>query len=404
MQRGDTYSGLSDMFGQLSVTAPTTQQVERSLRTAGMPMRHAYGDPWIHCRLDPFTSTGGVQKPDGLGGNRSIIVDHLVADIITCRTGNGFTVQFLPGILPFTGLITGNSAAGAPDIFVNGAPFINPFPGAAINMAPIGVVTEWASSVAGQQYWTAGSAPGQDPYRSAAARVLSVKRKLIYTGTLTGNAGFINVSPSPYDVSKNIAYVTSTASTGAAANTIALVRTDLTQTTTGGSLLQTPMALVDIEIPVVPLFNKDTVAYRVEVGCEITSKQNGSIHQMVPVPDMGAMLVANVSGIAPNAGVTYNTMVCDLNAGGSSPMAAWVIDNSWQGELMNVTGVTSGATFRIETAVCVEYSVQSGSPMAPMGMKPVAPRLKAVERAHALVNAKPVAVPGSISYLNPNVM
>jgi len=389
----------------LSIVAPTTNQVERALRSINMNSRRQGSgktDPWVMCRLQPDRSMGGTQKPDGVGSCRSISVDHLVADTLTCITGAGFTIQTFPGMLPFTGIITGNGSAGTHDISVNSVSYLNAAttPTNPQSWAPLGILTEWASNYAGLQNWTPSSTPRNDPYTSARARVLAVKRRLIYTGTLTNNAGFVTVTPSPYCLSTQQGRVSST-STSAVANEIGFALKDYAQTTTTGALLDTPFYTLDVESGTNPLFNKDTVMYRVEQGVEILSKQSGSIHQFVPIPDSSYYVVANASTIPATGGSIYAPVNCDMVLNGTSQSGVVINDDTWCGELINVTGVTAGATFRLETILCVEYELQSASALAPMAMKPPAPRPAAVAQAQAMVNRLPVAVPGGqVAFIN----
>lgn len=383
------YSGLADLFGGMTLAAPTVGEIQQSLRSQRIsgptPIRRM--DPWVHCRVDPFTSEGGTQKPDGQGGARSVIVDHLVADTITCLTTAGFTIQTLPGLFPFTAVIVGNGAAAALDISVNGTTYTNN-----ASYFPIGVLTEWANGPTQFQNWSFYSTPKTDPYQSSKCRVLSVKRRMMYTGSTLDNAAFIQVTPNPYSMSATNALVTN-ASGAAVAHTINVELRDTTGAFLSDVPLNTPLRALDYEVT--PAFTKDTVTYRVEQGALITSKQSGATHQMVPMPDSGFAVVANQSLTPPAAGALYSHLVVDALVGGTFPMAAWAVDDTWEGENISVTGPVVGVTFRFETAYCVEYDLQSGSPMAPMGKKPVPIRKAALEKASNMVNSMPSAIPGS---------
>jgi len=354
-------------------------------------------DPWIMCRLNPDASHGGVQKPDGVGSCRSITVDHFVADTILCNTSAGFTVQTYPGFLPFTAAINGNGSSGTNDINVNSVAFHNS--GTAGNWAPVGVATEWASTYTQLQGWSpmnTAALPKNDPYTSAKARILAVKRRLIYTGSLTNNSGFVTVTPSPYCLSENFGVITGT-STALVAGEFTAALKDSAQTTTTGANVGIPFYSLDVELPTTALFNKDTVLHRVEQGIDILSKQAGSVHQFVAVPDSPYFVCPNQNLALPAAGSVVSNVVVDMIVGGTFASGVFINDTTWCGELINVTGVTTGATFRLETIVCVEYELQSASPLAPMAMKPPAPRVQAVSLAQQMVNNMPVAVSGGMT-------
>jgi hypothetical protein len=352
-------------------------------------------DKWMHCRMDPFTSAGGVRKPDGRGAPRTIVVDHLVADNITCNTASGFTIQTLPGMLPYSAMITGNGAALANDINVNGLAFNNPAVGGGFdgNWYPVGVATEWAATPTLLEDWAIEPTPRNDPYTSSRARIISVARRLIFTGNITQCSGFINVVPSPYSVNPDKCYVTN-ATPVAVANTIAMIRTDRLQAVASNTALQVPLGMLDIELTTVPPYNRETVTNRVELGARIVSKQTGDVHDYVPVGDNGMYLIANRSGVPAAGGELYRPIVVDQVAGGGLAPGVWIFDPSWSGELINVFGVTAGATFRLETAICVEYEPATNSPFVPLSQKPAPLAQRSVDSAQRSVNNLPVALPG----------
>jgi len=319
-------------------------------------------------------------------------------------TGTGFDLLFLPGVLPFSGVVTGNSGTNGTDIIVNGVALTNS--GNNNGWAPIGVPQEWASSYTALQGWTSSSTAKNDPYDSMSARVVAVKRRIGYQGDLVHNAGWINVTPCPLGFATQKAY----SNVGAAATStgqIALYGVDHTQANEGFFVATTPMTLLDYSAtpnnPAGNIFTKDTVRVRVETGCEIISKQTGDIHGLVPVPDAGTLLVANASGISASGGSNYTPINIDMVAGGSKPSAAWIIDPTWVGEFVQVTGVTPSSpsatppvnvSFVIETAICVEYAVAATSLMAPMARGAVKTNMAEVNRVHDLIQSLPVAIPG----------
>lgn len=350
-----------------------------------------YADPWLHCRLDPFTSAGGTKKPDNRGSARSIVVEHILADEIRCVTANGFTIQTLPGMLPFSAIITGNTPA-AIDVNINGFNYTST---SSINHSwyPIGVPTEW-TNVAALRGWSPTATPLNDPYASTRARVLAVKRRLMYTGSLSTNSGIINVAPSSYRTGSMSAQTTS-ATNPAAANTISIQNLDRALALGIVTPLNFKFKSVDMSLSTLPVVKRDTVAYRVEMGAEIVSKQLGDIHEFCDTPDTGFALVCNAALNPALAGTTLNPLVVDPDtAANAAGAGVWVDDQTWVGEIINVSGIAAGATFRFETAMCVEYEIPSTGAFAPLATKAPKPRPAVVQQAQAIVNAMPVALPG----------
>lgn len=379
----------------MPVVAPTTHQVEMALRRAPVSTG-GFKDPWLHCRLDPFTSPGSTGKPDGRA-DRFIVVDHVVQDVIsTDATCTGFTIITLPGFLPFTAVLTAQNS-GAGRVTVNGLA-LSASGSLSSALAPIGVVTEWASSPAAQQQWTPSNVAKNDPYDSMSARVISVKRRLRYTGTLTQNSGWVSVTPNKVATAKQFALVNTT-TVPAPAGGLAVQTFDRTLAATGALPVGTTVLLADFSATSTSnssiAYTKDTVNYRVETGVEIVSKQMGEIHQFFPMPDAAMALVCNVSGIQGAAGVTYSPWNVDMNAAGAFPMGVWLNDDTWVGELINVNGLTQATSFVLETAYCVEYIPSSTSLMAPMTRRAQPARLGAITAAQNAVNRLPVAIPGN---------
>jgi len=376
----------------LPLNAPTFEQIQRNMRRTVPP--RVLGNSWAHCRMDPFSSSGGVRKPDGRGAGRSIIVDHLISETITFNTSSGFTIQTFPGMLPYTAAIVGNGAAGVNDFTVNtiggSYNFINPV-ATGTNWFPLGNVNEWLQGNPVKYASNSGGVPNQnDPYVSSDMRVLSVKRYLQYSGNLTSDQGWISVSPSPFRLSKNFNEIDALSAGNGLVNGVA---TAFNSNTSLSIPVGVPYYSLDLENPTTTVFNKDTVQHRMDVALSIVSKQKGDIHDFAGVPDTGFLVCPNAS-LVSNTGaptVVYPNW-CSFNSTPAVPLV-WAIAESWIGELINVTGVSVGASMKFLTAICVEYVPQSNSPMAPLAVKPAPANVGLVDRVNDMVNAMPVAVP-----------
>jgi len=390
----------------MPLVAPTLNEAELMFRgltlkrpnNRRMPQMH----PWMHCRLNPFTSGNRIPKPDGRGSN-FIVVDHWVADAITCTSTNGFVIQTLPGCLPFSALITGAATSGT-DITVNGVVYTNNA-SLATGMLPIGVPKEWAApySSVGTS-WKISSTSTNDPYFSSKARVTSVGRRLRYISTLTSASGQVAISASPFAISD--AFVKTDVSSTAAAKQTSLTYTGFDNATpTVFAPAGSQVRSLDFAFGAPNNFGRDTIMARPEQGISWTSKQAGDVHDFHPTPDYGFGVTSNVSLVPDQTtGSNLASTVCDPGRSSSTatPPAVWMYDPSWIGEVVTVTGVTSGTTFMLETVVCVEYEVQQGSVFNALAQR-ASPHIKSVvENTQAMVNRLPVATPGMV--LDPPVV
>jgi hypothetical protein len=353
----------------LATTTPTTDQLEVAMRRAFKGRQ--YGDPWIECRLDTFNSIGGGGKPDGRN-SRFVVVDHLVANTLVTSSG-GFKIWTFPGCLPCTAAATGIAGA-TNDLTIDGYPYVTGTGN--FNFYPIGIPPEWNNVVR-----QPGSS-GDDPFFSSKARVVAVKRRLIYIGSTFNNQGLIQVTPLAAGFGMSTGFtsgtVTGTIRDGAA---------------TANPTISTGVQIINVDLNQQSLFTKDSVTCRIEQGIEIVSKQGGDIHSLVPSWDNYPMVVVNQT----SSGTTGVVNLFTYTGTGSTPsgQSTWgIVDPTWIGEEIVVSGAAAGSAFRFETAICVEYQLASNSPMISMSKRKSDLRPNAVATAHNMAQAMPVAKPG----------
>lgn len=332
-----------------------------------------YGDPWIECRMDTFKTKGGGGKPDGRN-SRFVVVDHVMANNIIAING-GFKIWTFPGCLPVTAGITGLTN-GVNDLTIDGVQYTTG-PGNAY-FYPIGVPSEWQNSI------TRGpGGAGDDPFNSVKARIVAVKRRLIYTGSTFNNQGYIQVTPLPTGIASGTAITTAT-------NTVSI------RDPAGANASQASVgtAILNVDMNQVSVYTKESVTCRIEQGVEIISKQSGELHQLVPSWDNFPAIVVN----SITAGAVGNNNLFCYTLPGATPTGnfTWLIaDPTWVGEEITVSGATANAPFRLETALCVEYQLASNSPMVSMAKTNSDYRPSAIVRAHQMAQNLPVATPGA---------
>jgi hypothetical protein len=339
---------------------------------------------YMHCRLDPYTSKGQTAIPDGRN-NKFIVVDHFMADTIVCNSTAGFSISTFP-FLPYTGGVVGNGGTSAHDITVNGVSFANPTVGTGNGLYPVGVPKEWLA-------WISSSSLGlplNDPYVSSGARIVSVTRRLIYLSAATTATGLITVTPQKLSAVQNQS-TTATSSSG--------VYSTLLDPTANGVLTAPPnTSIVAVDYSPAggsngpPPFDRSSVTTRVENGVLINGKHLGDKHRINPVYDNVSVPCANtlLAGSSQAVGL-FTSLGPGVTSGGG---IVWH-DDEWESQQISVTGVLTGANFRLETILCMEYTVGINSPVYAFSKAPTKPDLPLVQAVERKVNDMPVARPGA---------
>jgi hypothetical protein len=368
---------------RIPTQAPTMDAVQRAFQRIAIAGPRQQMSEYMHCRMDPYTSKGQTAIPDGRN-NKFVVVDHFMADTITCNSTAGFTISTFP-FLPYTGGITGNGGTSAHDITVNGVSFANSPPGPGNGLYPVGVPKEWLA-------WINASFVGiaqNDPYVSSGARIVSVTRRLIYLSAATTATGLITVTPQKISAVQDQS-TNSVTSSG--------VYGTLTDPTTAGVLtapVNTSIVSVDYSSApgssAPPPFDRSSVTTRVENGVLINGKHLGDKHRITPVYDNVAFPCANttLAGSSQAVGLFTTSSPGVTNGGG----IVWH-DDEWESQQISVTGVLTGANFRFETILCMEYTVGINSPVYAFSKSPTKPDLPLVQAVESKVNSMPVARPG----------
>jgi hypothetical protein len=368
---------------RIPTQAPTLEAIQKSLQRIHVTGPRQQMSEYMHCRLDPYTSKGQTAIPDGRN-NKFVVVDHFVADDILCEGTSGFSIATFP-FLPYTAGIIGNGGPGLTNIAVNGITFINPNY-AGNGLYPLGVPKEWGQ-------WIANSYAGialNDPYNSAGARIVSVTRRLIYLSPAQTATGIITVTPQKLSVTQGQTINSVTPGTGVYGTLM-----DPTSTSVFNPGVGTSIAAVDynfnLAATTAPPFDRSSVTTRVENGVLITGKHLGEMHKLSPVFDNIAFPCANTT-LASNSQAIglFTTATPAATTGGG---IVWY-DDEWESQTINVTGVISGAHFRLETIVCMEYTVGTLSPVFAFSRSPTKPDLPLIQAVEKKVNSMPVARPG----------
>jgi hypothetical protein len=310
--------------------------------------------------------------------------DCFTFDDIQLNTGDGFLIQTVTA-LPYTAMIKGKGGAGVTAISVNGQILTNTTD--ALNWYPIGIPTPYK-----QVNFSAGTTVN-DPYFSATARLVAVGYKLTYTGITVECSGIVSVSPNTVSFAPNGS--TTSQLLTLTPGTSTLILRDPSGAGVAAAPLGTTMLNADYQAGP-NVYIKDTVQLRPEVGLYILPKHRSNNFKVYPTLDTPMGVTSNQNSAPAAAGIVLNSLVSSLAIGGTpyTPGVIWY-DPDWSGYLIEITGVQSGTSFRLETAWCMEYVPQSGSITAAFTMKSSPSNPRAIQRAQTIINALPTAVPHS---------
>jgi len=328
---------------------------KRMARMGGNGAARGSMNDYLMCKLDPFSAMGvSAGIPDGRNAN-FIIMDNLAYDDILCVTNAGFVIQ-TTAWLPVPALIQGLGASGINDINVNSLLYNN---AGSFNYG-------WCPLGCFSPYNQINSLPGlavNDPYSSTMARIVSIGFKLIYTGQANTCSGTITVTPNTIALQE--IGPTSSGALAPLVGQVAVSVSTLAQVVTGPINVNTPTMNADFTTNI-KAFNKDSRIYRPEQGCYIIPPHRNLEYMLKPIGDVAYAVIGNntTSNRTLGAGVVIpNFITYPPNTTGNFNGFTF-FDNDWEGFQIVVSGVTAGATFRLQTIMCLEYNPQQATAFA----------------------------------------
>jgi len=340
-------------------------QVERNLTKPAMNVNKGI-HPYVKCRIDPFSASGGEGIPDG-GNSNYIVIDSCVVNHIVDADNSGFIIQTL-GLVPVGACLVplGNSGTMS-GITVDGVGVRVPANNGR-DLHPLGIPAQYTSS---QSY------PGnfhEDPYESTGVRIVAVQYKLTYTGTPLSASGTYVVTPNTFTFSKAgiCGPAGSTECPQAhwydASGTAYPVRKNTAVWYCDGSI--EPTAYI-----------KDSKLSRIDRTLVLTPRHKSTNFAICPTSGQLPLLTTMDSNLAS----IENLFVAKNQAYPSIGIYAY--DNDWQHFQVVVSGYAPGSSFTLETAYCYEYNIANASPFTPLTKKASPLNESAVKSAQAAVNS-----------------
>jgi hypothetical protein len=330
--------------------------------------------------------------PDGKNNNY-LAFDFVVADTIVCAAAATELYIQTTNTWPVGALVRSNAPAGTAALTINGGAWtdnLNGAPNTYRCWAPCGV-TALAQSVNA----TPG-VPYNDPTSSTGFRFVAKAYRLTYIGTAQNCSGIITVTPNSMALSR-IGDTTNVSTVAPALGQCGLFTSDGISAG-GGVYGVTNEPLFDCDCDLtngITAFTKDTTSNRVELGAFIVQKHKTVDYKIVPTFDIpGGWIQPQpapdaLTSIAPCNITTRNNWSSNRDHG----VGIVAYDNDWATDMIRVAGFQAGASFRLETAYCVEVNPRSSSAFYALSVKQSPNDPRVVAQADNIVNAMPSSRP-----------
>jgi len=344
--------------------------VERTLRQRPPPSNVIGASPlynYMRCRLDPFLTTGqgtgGI--PDSAMVSR-IVVDHRDFATITVGASGTFQMRLMP-MLPVPLVMRPSAVAGFSINGVSIAASTAPLPASgSFNWFPAVEITEWANWI------TSASAgitlPTPTPYAAMKARIVSMAVRCFYTGAASTAAGTITVTA---DRSNTLP----TSQEGLQSITIS------NSTVAGSTAINCYAQRINFGTAT-PVLDANAVTERSEVQLHVVPRRLDALKPWLDLPQLPVVLVDSSN----NALLTVDVY--------GQYMGTALYDDGFEQAVLSFNSIPVGATFRFETAVCVEYQPAYTSSVAKLAKKPPTTYDDAIiSKTESKLSQLPIATP-----------
>lgn len=345
---------------------------------------------YLHCRMDPFTASGGTAIPDGSNAN-FMVSDARSADTISLAAGTkDFVIQTFP-MLPYMAAITSTSTTAGPALTVNGGPVwgSSSYDPSALSSAsslryyPLSKVPAYLQ---GGQF-VAPQLKYNDPYTSSSARLVSVGYRLTYTGPVTTCAGSITVTPNSTSLNLN-AYNTSVAASTTTPGQVSIGARNITSASITYAPIGTPIATADLRISSTAL-TRESCVFRPEQSIVILPRHRTRDYKLKSTAV--TPYVIGFSDIGSSSSTAEFISLFTASTPTTSDYAVMWADDDWEGVTIVASGLNADASFRWDTVACFEYVPLINSVFAEMTIKSSPNDAKAMEAVNKHISSRPVA-------------
>jgi len=302
---------------------------------------------YLTCRASPFVGGAPDGIPDALSSAK-LVVDHRDYANITVGTSGAFQIRLLPS-LPTPVCLKPVVSGGSSGFYINGNP-ITTSPGTTptynTDLCPLVIIKEW------QNYCTSVANGYQEvlpPYAAMKYRIVSVACKITYTGQATTAQGTITATMS------RAQYKTDEATRG---QTFTYLNVGSGTSVTASNYDTVPVNTTTAN----GLFTDTSVTVRADKMLEINLPRNGGDYTW---KEMRQVPVYAVDG-DENA---QRSLFTSTSLGTPMPPPTMMFDDDLSACIVDFNGIANNATFRVETALCVEYQPFPDSQFAKLTRK-----------------------------------
>jgi hypothetical protein len=384
----------------------TVDTVQRALAKIQPRMRpQSAMNDYVHCRIDPFASSGLAAIPDGSNTNY-VTTDSRMFDTLNMNgTAGDFSIQTFP-FSPCSAALSGPNT-----MLVNGYP-INLNPGYAQNSSgkyPLSVLPAYLSAPGTLSVLAANNAtiPGAfgstsapsptNPYQSPTGRLVAAGYKLSYTGPAFDCSGSVTVTPADISVTESATGLYTGVGVGLV---YTIFESDSNAVTTYQVPTGCPVLNVDVSYGTTAM-TRDSVVMRPEQGIYFMPRHKTKDFKVRPFFNTVCATVSNLDSanssptnvsnmFTSNANATFNTY------GGG---IVWY-DDDWSSAQITVRGANADASFRWDTIWCFEYNPVPSNLVANLTKKRSPDQPSSLAKASQILDHAPIAIPVGMSLAN----
>lgn len=320
----------------------------------------------MQCRLDPFNARPSNGIPDG-NSLPKIVVDHRIATTVTVGGNGNFTVAIVP-CLPHMQLFKAASSVTGYSLSSGVTPSVN-----SVYTTP----GYWTSMQTPREYANYMAYTGSclqevvGPYSTSAFRIVTLATRVAYVGVPTAASGTYTV----YSDSARKEDARRLTTLAVDANPGVFV-------STGDGYITT----LDINPPQGTL-SSGTLVQRTDVPLLVRNKHVGT-YNYVDVPGSKTFLIDTTLTATPS----YSSIIASTLPVFQAGVLGY--DPAWQPAIIQIEGAATGASFRFETIMCVEY-VPGVTSDAFRLAKPSSNNEQAIKETETVIQRTPVAVTDS---------
>jgi len=314
--------------------------------------------PYITCRVNPWMGMKSTGIPDDTDVPR-IVVDHRFIQNFTFGSTGIFNIVMLP---TFPTCLYAQAASGDTSFIIGGVtPSSNV--GQASRFFAAGILPEW-SALSVSNLNSGGNYDQAGTYLFAVrARIVTMAMRVFYTGSAVQNQGYIKVNRDQFSVSPQ------------ASNRATFTVYGGSGTNVGYNVDQIMFCTMNYT-PNFQTIQPDGYQGRLEHGAYVLVKHNSPKYRWVDVNRNVTLLTDTLDTVAG-----YNMPLGSASpstVSGTGHMA--FVDQDWSATSVFISGGSTGQTFVVEVIACIEYELDTQSPVSQLAGQPKTD-MRAVEAA-----------------------